>query len=105
VPPDELAKAKNYIALRFPRRFETTGNIATQLGEVFVYDLPDTYFATFVDRIQAVTAADVQRVAKTLVQPSRLAVVVVGDRKVIEAPVRALKLGPMSFMKVEEAIP
>ena len=105
VPPDELAKAKNYAALRFPQRFETTANIATQLAEVVIYDLPDTYFATYVDRIQEVTAADVQRVAKMLVQPGRLAVVVVGDRKVIEAPVRALKLGPMSFMKVEEAIP
>lgn len=105
VPPDELAKAKNYVALRFPQRFETTANIATQLAEVVTYDLPETYFATYVDRIQEVTAADVQRVAKMLVQPGRLAVVVVGDRKVIEAPVRALKLGPMSFMKVEEAIP
>jgi zinc protease len=105
VPPDELVKAKNYVALRFPQRFETTGAIATQLAEVVTYDLPETYFATYVDRIQGVTAADVQRVAKMLVQPGRLAVVVVGDRKVIEAPVRALKLGPMSFMKVEEAIP
>jgi predicted Zn-dependent peptidase len=105
VPADELAKAKNYIALRFPQRFETTGDIASQLAEAFIYDLPGDYFESFVDRIQAVTAADVQRVAKTLVQPTRLAVVVVGDRKVIEAPVRALKLGPVSFMKVEEAIP
>ena len=80
-------------------------NIATQLAEVVTYDLPETYFATYVDSIQEVTAADVQRVAKMLVQPGRLAVVVVGDRKVIEAPVRALKLGPVSFMKVEEAIP
>jgi zinc protease len=104
VPVDELAKAKNYLALRFPRRFETTRNIAAQLADVFVYDLPEDYFTTYVDRIQAVSGADVQRVAKMLVQPDRLAVVVVGDRKVIEAPVRALKLGPMSFMTVEEAI-
>jgi zinc protease len=105
VPADELEKAKNYIALRFPQRFETTSDIATQLAEVFIYDLPDNYFETFVDRIRAVTAADLQRVAKILVQPNRLAVVVVGDRKVIEAPVQGLKLGPVSFMKVEEAIP
>jgi zinc protease len=104
VPPDELAKAKNYVALRFPRRFETTRNIAGQLADVFVYDLPENYFATYVDRIQAVTAADVQRVAKTFVQPGRFAVVVVGDLKTIEAPVRGLSLGPVSIMKVEEAI-
>jgi zinc protease len=105
VPADELEKGKNYIALRFPQQFETTGQIAAQLADVFIYDLPDNYFETFVDKIRAVTAADVQRVAKMLVQPNRLAVVVVGDRKVIEAPVRGLNLGPMSFMKLEEAIP
>jgi predicted Zn-dependent peptidase len=105
VPADELEKAKNYIALRYPQRFETTGDMAAQLAEVFIYTLPDNYFASFVERIQAVTAADVQRVARMFVQPNRMAVLVVGDRKVIEAPVRALKLGPMSFMKVEEAIP
>jgi zinc protease len=105
VPADELEKAKSYVALRYPQRFETTGDIAGQLAEAYIYDLPDKYFESFVQRIQAVTAADVQRVAKMLVQPGRLAVVVAGDRKVIEAPVRALKLGPLSFMKVEEAIP
>lgn len=104
VPPDELAKAKNYVALRFPRRFETTRNIAAQLADVFFYDLPEDYFATYVDRIQAVTAADVQRVAKMLVQPGRFTVVVVGDLKTIEAPVRALGLGPVVLMKAEEAI-
>jgi hypothetical protein len=51
-----------------------------------------------------VTAADVQRVAKTLIQPGRFAVVVVGDRKTIEGPVKALGLGPMSHMKIDEAI-
>jgi zinc protease len=104
VPAEELAKAKNYLALRFPRRFETTRDIAAQLADAIVFDLPEDYFSRYVERIQAVAAADVQRVAKTLVQPGRFAVVVVGDRKAIEASVKALGLGPLSYMKVDEAI-
>jgi predicted Zn-dependent peptidase len=45
VPPDELARAKNYVALRFPGAFETTADIARRLEEAVVYDLPDDYFS------------------------------------------------------------
>ena len=48
--------------------------------------------------IQAVTAADVQRVAQKYIQPDRFAVVVVGDRKAIEPGIRALNLGPIKAM-------
>jgi zinc protease len=104
VPEDEIAKAKNYLALSYPLEFETSRAIAAQLAQAFVYDLPEDFFSGYVQRIQAITAADVQRVAKRYIQPDRFAIVIVGDRKTIEAPVRALKLGPVSFMSVEEAI-
>ena len=55
--------------------------------------------------IQKVTAADVQKTATTYIQPSKFAVVVVGDRKVIEAGIRALKLPqPIRVMTVDEAL-
>ena len=104
VPPDELSRAKNYVALGFPGEFETTGDIAARLEELVVYRLPEGYFSGYVGRIQAVTAADVQRVAQRYITPGRFAVVVVGDRKTIEAPVRAMKLGPVTVMSVEEAL-
>lgn len=104
IPADELARAKNYVALGFPGEFETTGDIAARLEEAVVYRLPEEYFSSYVDRIQAVTAADVRRVAQRYVTPGRFTVVVVGDRKTIEAPVRALKLGPVTVMSVEEAL-
>ncbi len=72
MPADELARAKNYVALRFPVGFETTGDISRQLEDAIVYHLPDDYFATYVQNIQAVTAADVQRVAKKYIQPEPL---------------------------------
>ena len=104
VPADELEKAKNYIALGFPSEFETIGDLSGHLEEQIVYKLPDDYFSRYVDNVRAVTPAAVQKVAAAQIQPQRFAVVVVGDRKVIEAGIRALNLGPVRVMTVNEAI-
>jgi zinc protease len=102
VPADELARAKNYVALRFPSAFEATSDISRRLEEALVYKLADDYFAKYVQNIQAVTAADVQRVAQKFITPDHLAVVVVGDQKVIEPGIRALNLGPITVMTIDE---
>jgi len=102
VTAEELARAKNYVSLRFPERFETTGDISTRLEDLLVYHLPDDYYSTYVRNIQAVTAADVQHVAQKYIQPDRLAVVVVGDQRVIEPAIRALGLGPITVITSDE---
>jgi zinc protease len=102
VPSDELARAKNYISLRFPSGFETTGDMSRRLEEVLVYHLPEDYFSKYVQNIEAVTAADGQRVAQKYIQPARFVVVVVGDRQVIEPGIRSLNLGPIKVMTVDD---
>jgi predicted Zn-dependent peptidase len=102
VPAEELARAKNYVALRFPSTFETTGDMARRLEDMIVFQLPNDYFSNYVDRIQAVTATDAQRVAEKYVVPQRAVIVVVGDRKVIEPGIRALNLGPIRAMTLDE---
>jgi zinc protease len=100
----ELAKAKNYVALGFPSEFETISDLTAHLEEMAVYKLPDTYFSQYIANVQAVTAAAVQKVAATYLQPDKFAVVVVGDRKAIEAPVRALNLAPVRTLTVDELL-
>ena len=102
IPAEELTRAKNYIALRYPGGFETTGDISRRLEDALVYHLPDDYFSTYVQKIQAVTAADVQRVAQKYIQPGRFVVVVVGDLKAIEAKTQALNLGPIKKLAVDD---
>jgi predicted Zn-dependent peptidase len=101
---EELMKAKNYVALSFPSEFETSGDLSAKMEEMVIYNLPDRYFAEYVDNLQRVTAAAVQKAAETYIQPKRFAVVVVGDRKVIEPGIRALNLGPVRVMSVDEAV-
>ena len=104
VSAGELTKAKNYVALGFPSEFETIQDLASHIEEMIVYKLPDGYFAGYIANIQAVTADAVQKAAATYIQPGRFAVVIAGDRKVIEAGVRGLKLGTVRVVSVEEAI-
>jgi zinc protease len=93
VADDELTRAKNYVALHYPANFESTGDISRQLENMLVYHLPDDYFSRYVANIEAVTSADVMRVARRYIQPNRFAVVITGDRKVIEPDLTALRLG------------
>jgi len=102
MPADELEKAKNYLALLLPRSFETTRGTANALAQAWIYSLPADYYTTFADRVRAVTAADVKRVADKYIVPDKLAVVIVGDRKAIEASVKALNLGPMTVIEPGE---
>ncbi|HKF44220.1 MAG TPA: pitrilysin family protein [Thermoanaerobaculia bacterium] len=104
VGEDELTRARNYLALRYPRGFETTGQLATRLEAKVVYDLPDDYFTSYTDRIAKVTAADVARIAARYIDPSSAAVVVVGDRRKIEAGIRALNLGPVRVFTVDQIL-
>ena len=101
VQADELARGKNYVALGLPSGFETTGDISRRLEELRVYSLPDTFFSRYVPNIEAVAAADVQRVARKYLQPDRMAVVIVGDRKAIEPGIRALNLGPVNILTLD----
>jgi zinc protease len=101
---EELTKAKNYLALGLPADFETAGDLSRRIEEMIVYRLPETYFEQYVAKVQAVSPAALQKASGTYIQPVKFLVVVVGDAKTIEAPVRALKLGPVKVMTVQDAI-
>jgi zinc protease len=100
----ELKKATNYLALGLPADFETTGDLVARLQELIIYDLPPEYFSKYVERLRAVTGADVQRVARQYLRPDRSVVVIVGDRKTIEEPIRRLKLGAVTTVTVDELL-
>jgi len=102
---DELAKIKNYLALGFPSAFETIEDLAARLEELAIYGLPEQFYADYTTKIGAVTAATAQRAASAIIVPDALAVVVVGDRARIEPGIRALNLGPVRVVSVEDMVP
>jgi zinc protease len=102
LPASDLEKARNYVALRFPAQFTTTRQIAARLEELFVHDLPDDFYSTYVGRVLQVSPADVAGAAARHIQPETFAVVVVGDRREVEPKLRALGLGPVRVASIDE---
>ena len=97
VSPEELSRAKRYLQLQLPGNFETTQQIAAALVPVALYGLPLDYFNNYVQSIEGVTQAGVARVAQQYINPAALAVVIVGDRKAIEAGLKSSNIGPIEI--------
>lgn len=100
VSQEELETNKQSLIRRFPAGFETDGAISNQLSNLVVYGLPDTYFNEYIAKVNAVTIADVNRVANKYLDPSKMAIVIVGDRKTVEPGLKELGY-PMTIMDTE----
>jgi zinc protease len=75
----ELDGAKAYLTGSFPLTIETPEAIAMQVVNALFYGLPLQELQNFRERVNAVTPDDIQRVAKALLRPDRLSVVLVGN--------------------------
>lgn len=102
-PPtsDELALAKASLTRGYPRNFETTQQVARSVAQLALHDLPDTYFAEFVPKINAVTGADITRAAAAYLDTSKLATLIVGDHSAIADSLPALGLGDARVLPLE----
>ena len=100
VPATELSKAKAYVTLGLPGDFETTGGAAARFRDLLAYGLPLDYYDQYIQRINAVTADDVHRVARNYIDPDHFDIVVVGDKSQIEAGIKALNEGPIVYRDV-----
>lgn len=97
---NELDYNKQALIRRYPAGFETVGQISNQLANLVVYGLPESYFNDYISKIKAVTLDDVNRVARQYLDPSKMAIVIVGDRKVIEPGLKELGY-PITVMDTE----
>ncbi len=83
VPELELQNSKAFLTGLLPIRIETQEGLTDQLVQLKMFDLPDNYLQTYRDRVNAVTSADVQRVAQKYLMTDRDAIVIVGDAAAI----------------------
>ncbi|HEV8482121.1 MAG TPA: pitrilysin family protein [Blastocatellia bacterium] len=79
VSKEELETAVNQAIEVFPRFFASAGQIANTFASDEYTRRPADYWARYRERIKAVTAADVLRVAKQYLHPDKMVILIVGN--------------------------
>lgn len=84
VDADELQRAKRFTAGTYLFQNQLQGAVASALASNWVLGRPADYLSRYVDKANAVTAAQVQAVAREFFDPKQQSIVVVGDAAVVE---------------------
>jgi predicted Zn-dependent peptidase len=92
VPTDELADAKSAIVASFVLGLESSQAVLGRWMEQRMDGLPEDYWDTYTNKVTAISAEDVQRVAKKYVPLDNIRIIAVGDPKIGEL---LKKFGPV----------
>ncbi|MCL6506178.1 MAG: insulinase family protein [Bryobacteraceae bacterium] len=99
VPEAELEEAKRAVVAAFALSLERPEEVLSYAITRKLYGFPEDYWDTYPAKIMAVTAADVQAVARKYIVPEALQVVAVGDGAKIRSVLE--KYGPVEVYDTE----
>lgn len=97
----EIEAAKQAAARRLPANPQTPGEFAQRYRRMLTLGLPADYEPQLAQRLQALTSARLQSVAKSVLNPDALTWIVIGDQSKIGAAVRALDLGAVQVVNAD----
>lgn len=75
----ELDKAKAELAGSFGRSLEQPGTVANFALNTARYNLPKDYYATYLQKLNSYTVADINATAKRLIEPDKFIITTVGN--------------------------
>ena len=97
VSEEELTNAKNRYSLSLPGYFQSVSGIGSMFSNIFIYDLPMTYYQELPEKLGTVTVADIRKAAQKYLQPDKLAIVVVGDQTRLKDSLQNLQRGTLQL--------
>ncbi len=89
----ELEHSKLNIAGGFPLRIDSNKEIVEYLAMIGFYGLPLDYLGTFVDNIKVLTLEQIKDAFQRRVDPEKLLTIIVGDLKLSQKQLDAIKKG------------
>jgi zinc protease len=101
VTEDEMDAARAALIQSLPARLASVSGVGGLIGDLYVQGLPQDYYQRFAQAVTAVRPDDVVRVARQYVDPARLAIVIVGDRSVVEEPLRRTGIAPIVVLDMD----
>jgi zinc protease len=99
VPAGELDDAKRSIVASFALSLESPSELLADQIIRKIYGFPPDYWDTYPSKVMAVTADDIQRVARKYINPDNMQVVAVGDLSKIKSAME--KYGPVEVYDAE----
>lgn len=101
VTDEEIKTAKEALIQGLPQRFASVTAISNAITSLTVQGLPDDFYQTYAANVSAVTKDDLLRVAKRYIDLNHLAIVIVGNRSEVEAPLKATGIAPITVIDIE----
>jgi len=98
---DEIKQGKESLIQSLPTNFASVNATANAISSIYTEGLPETYYQDYAAKINAVTSDDLVRVAKRYIDLDNMNIVIVGDRAVIEDPLRKTGIAPIVFLDIE----
>ena len=80
VAAKDLQLVKNSMGGSFARSLESPQTLARFARNIHRYNLPTDYYETYLQRLDAVTIADVQKAAQKYIRPDKANIVIVGSK-------------------------
>ncbi len=81
VDEESLQLTKNFMTGSFARSLESPRTMARFALNIERYGLPEDYYATYLEKLNAVSAADVQQMAQTYLLPDQAFIIVAGNKE------------------------
>nr|MBS0036981.1 insulinase family protein [Saprospiraceae bacterium] len=79
VDTESLELVKNFMNGSFARSLESPRTVANFALNIERYNLPEDYYATYLERLEAVTIEDVQEMARQYIKPENAYILVAGS--------------------------
>lgn len=86
VEEEELERMKNFVIGNFARSLENPATVAQFALNIDRYNLPADYYTTYLQKVQAVTVADIREMAQKYIRPDNAYVIVVGKAEEVAKP-------------------
>jgi len=100
IDEQSLASARNYVKGQFPPRYETSGQLAGLLTQMFWYKLDESYINNFQKNVDGLTVAKAKEIIEKYFPKDNLQFVMVGKSADIKKI--ATKYGPVTEVQITE---
>ena len=104
IPAEDITRGKNYVALSYPGNFQSVQEIAGELSEMVQFNLPESYFNDYISNMLNVSGEAVQKAAKKYIVTDQMAIIVVGDKVMVEEGIKKLNFGEVINLTIDNVL-